>query len=85
MSTPTPSRIAVVLTRVSFLKVAVRRAKTVDGAPAMSEKDNYCEKHEVDIDSLPKDYDFCPYCREEKRIEGRRVHEMTRDPMIEPY
>lgn len=51
----------------------------------MSEKENYCERHDVNIEQLPDDYTFCPYCREEERIEAERMEKMTRDPRVEPY
>lgn len=50
-----------------------------------SDDSNYCEEHEVDIDALPKDYDHCPYCREEERIRAQEIHYATRDPTIEPW
>lgn len=51
----------------------------------MSDEENYCERHDVDIDSLPKDYTFCPYCREERRIDAARVEQQARDRTLEPY
>lgn len=49
------------------------------------EKENYCEQHDVDIDALPADYDFCPYCREESKREAELQHQVTRDPTLEPW
>lgn len=49
------------------------------------EKDNHCERHDVDLDNLPSGYDGCPYCEEESRIAGELEHIQTRDPTMEPW
>ncbi|QSG06358.1 hypothetical protein HSR121_2026 [Halapricum desulfuricans] len=52
----------------------------------MSEKkDNYCERHDVDLDALPAGYTRCPYCEEEERIQAEQEHLMTRDLSLEPW
>lgn len=41
--------------------------------------DNHCERHDVDIESLP-DRDHCPYCRMERDREAELVERATRHP-----
>ncbi len=49
-------------------------------------EDYYCETHELKTPAYEDTADpHCPYCREERRIEGERQHLMTRDPTLEPY
>ena len=47
--------------------------------------EEYCMTHEVDYEGLYAEDNHCPYCREERRIEDMRQHEMTRDPQVEPW
>lgn len=42
-----------------------------------------CERH--DIETLPSGYDRCPLCSEERRIQEREMHKITRDPTLEPW
>lgn len=49
------------------------------------EPESYCERHDVNVDSLPRDYTRCPYCVEEERRDAELAHRMTRDPMDEPW
>jgi hypothetical protein len=53
----------------------------------MDEESYYCETHKLPgpmhEDSVLGPH--CPYCEEERIVESMRVHEMTRDPMVEPW
>ena len=42
-----------------------------------------CLQHEIRNSPYPSGE--CPYCEEERRIRAERQHQMTRDPMVEPY
>lgn len=49
-----------------------------DDTPDESDDENRCERHDVDIDALPADYDHCPYCRMESDREAQLVERATR-------
>ncbi|UBF22659.1 hypothetical protein HRTV-25_gp78 [Halorubrum tailed virus 25] len=50
-----------------------------------SEKENYCERHDVNLDALPTGYTRCPYCEMEADREAQLRHQATRDPTLEPW
>ena len=50
-----------------------------------SEATEYCAHHDLDYTGLYPEDNHCPMCREERRQREQRVHEMTRDPQIEPW
>lgn len=56
-----------------------------DNTNTDDERENYCELHDLNIDALPDDYDFCPYCREEARQSAEMMHRATRDRRVEPW
>lgn len=47
--------------------------------------DKYCLTHDVDYEGLYAHDSHCPICREEQRVRDERMHQMTRDPTVEPY
>ena len=48
--------------------------------------DYYCEIHEVVEPHYKGTNDeHCVMCREERRIEEQRIHQATRDPLVEPW
>ena len=53
----------------------------------MDKEDYYCEKHDLKgpmhEDSIIGPH--CPYCEEERIAQSMWVHEVTRDPMVEPW
>lgn len=53
------------------------------GAYATDDPDVCCARHELRESPYPSGE--CPYCEEERNIQAQRVHEMTRDPRVEPW
>lgn len=50
-----------------------------------SEATEYCAEHDVNYEGLYPEDNHCPMCREEQRQRDQYVHEMTRDPQVEPW
>ena len=52
----------------------------------MDKEDYYCERHNLKgpmhEDSIIGPH--CPYCEEERIAQSMWVHEVTRDPMVDP-
>lgn len=42
-----------------------------------------CSRH--DLEHLPTGWSTCPLCEEERRIEARLEHMLTRDRRVEPW
>ena len=52
----------------------------------MADTDYYCERHDVKEPHYKDTEDpHCIYCREERKIQAQRIHDATRDPMVEPW
>lgn len=49
------------------------------------EAEQYCLTHDVDYSNIYPNDPHCPMCREERRVQDMRMHQMTRDPMVEPW
>jgi hypothetical protein len=50
-----------------------------------SEAESYCATHDIDYANIYPEDTHCPMCREERRVQEMRQHEMTRDPQVEPW
>lgn len=47
--------------------------------------EQYCAKHDINYAGLFPEDNHCPLCREERRQREMEMHEVTRDPRVEPW